>query len=226
MLDIPRLLDLGNQGRIYEPAGDRSRLHGGLDEPRHHCTDRNPLARIAIQLRELARGLKPRELRVPVKQPALGPLGRDPSATSGAGTLNQYRAPAAEASEPLHGLRLKRRRDGWRQPVHHDWLVLTDDPLPELEDELDEPPEDDVFDEPPEEDVLEEPPEEDVLEAPPEDVLDDEAAALGDDDAVLAVDENFVSVAITPPTPTNSDTASAATHLRILRTRFRRAPRR
>jgi hypothetical protein len=95
--------------------------------------------------------------------------------------------------------------------------VLTDDPLPELDDELDEPPEDDVFDEPPEDDVL---------EAPPEDVLDDEAAALGDDDAVLAVDENFVSVAITPPTPTNSDTASAAAHLRILRTRFRRAPSR
>jgi hypothetical protein len=131
-------------------------------------------------------------------------LGRAPRAASRTATLDQHRASTAEACEPLHGLRLPRRRDRSREIAHHDWLVLTDPTPPEPEVNADEPPEE-------------------VLDDRPEDAFDDELADLLDDDAALAVDENFVSVTITPPTATNSETASAATHLRISRTRLRRA---
>jgi hypothetical protein len=65
MLGVARAIHLARKRGIDKAAGHRRRIQRGLDKARHRRADRNGLARISIQPRQLAVWLKARELIVP-----------------------------------------------------------------------------------------------------------------------------------------------------------------
>jgi hypothetical protein len=117
--------------------------------------------------------------------------------------LDEHRTTAAEAVKPLGSLRRRGRENG-----HQDWLEVTG----EIEPELDEVPEADVDEEEP--------------AADEEPLVDDVAPPADDDEPPVAADEVVTRrdcATITIATVRNSATANVTTHLRMVCTRLRRA---
>jgi hypothetical protein len=73
MLGVARAIHLASKRGIDKTTGHRRRIQRSFDKPGHHRTDRNGLARISIQPRQLAVLLKAGELIMPGQQTALDP---------------------------------------------------------------------------------------------------------------------------------------------------------
>jgi hypothetical protein len=70
VIDVARTLELVQQRRVHEAAGQCAGGEHRLREARHHRADRYPCARVGVQARELARGQEPGEALVPPQERA------------------------------------------------------------------------------------------------------------------------------------------------------------
>jgi hypothetical protein len=67
MRAVAGLFDFCHQRGIDQPIGQRARLQGAADKSCHLRADWDGLPRISVQPRQLAVGLKPGELVMPIQ---------------------------------------------------------------------------------------------------------------------------------------------------------------
>jgi hypothetical protein len=130
VLGVAGSLEIAKQRRVDQAVADPRRLQRRLDQPCHHGTDHHRLARIGVELRELAVGLEAGELPVPLEQAPPGALGCLARPSRGSAARHDHGDAAAEAGERLDHLGLGHRATNsrargaasaqWRQPPRRD----------------------------------------------------------------------------------------------------------